>query len=70
MVLDKEEYYQYHNVCQQLVIMSPSIAGLCQLLHECEKCGTSYEVKCNVKNSGVMILRTTILKDVFFLNLD
>ena len=42
-----------------LVLISPSSA---QLLHECEKCGTRYDLKYNAKKSAVMIYRSMTLK--------
>ena len=44
-----------------LVLISPSSAGLCQLLLECEKFGMSHDVKYNAKNSAVMIFRSATL---------
>ncbi len=38
-----------------LVLISPSSAGLSQLLHECEKFGTRHDLKYNAKKSAVMI---------------
>jgi len=49
-----------------LVLISPSSAGLCQLLHECEKFGMSRDVKYNfAKKSAVMIFRSVTLKRCF-----
>ena len=45
-----------------LVLISPSLAGLPQLLHECEKFGTRYDLKYNAKKSAVMIYRSMTLK--------
>ena len=45
-----------------LVLISPSSAGLCQLLRECEKFGISHDVKYNAKKSGVMIFRSATIK--------
>ena len=45
-----------------LVLISPSSAGLCQLLRECEKFGMSHDVKYNAKKSAVMIFRSATLK--------
>ena len=45
-----------------LVLISPSSAGLSQLLHECEKFGTRHDLKYNAKTSAVMIYRSMILK--------
>ena len=45
-----------------LVLISPSSAGLSQLLRECEKFGTRYDVKYNAKKSAVMIYRSMTLK--------
>ena len=45
-----------------LVLISPSSAGLSQLLRECEKCGTRHDVKYNAKKSAVMIYRSMTLK--------
>ena len=45
-----------------LVLISPSSAGLSQLLNECEQFGTRYDVKYNAKKSEVMIYRSMTLK--------
>ena len=45
-----------------LVLISPSSAGLSQLLRECEKFGTRHDVKYNSKKSAVMIYRSMTLK--------
>ena len=45
-----------------LVLISPSSAGLSQLLHECEKLGTRHDLKYNAKKSAVMIYRSMTLK--------
>ena len=47
-----------------LVLISPSSAGLSQLLHECEKFGTNvrHDLKYNAKKSAVMIYRSMTLK--------
>ena len=45
-----------------LVLISPSSAGLSQLLHECEKFGTRHDLKYNTKKSAVMIYRSMTLK--------
>ena len=45
-----------------LVLISPSSAGLPQLLHECEKFGASHDLKYNAKKSAVMIYRSMTLK--------
>ena len=45
-----------------LILISPSSAGLCQLLYECEKFGISHDVKYNKKKSAIMIFRSKILK--------
>ena len=45
-----------------LVLVSPSSAGLSQLLHECEKFGTRHDLKYNAKKSAVMIYRSMTLK--------
>ena len=45
-----------------LVLISPSSAGLSQLLHECETFGTRHDVKYNAKKSAVMIYRSMTLK--------
>ena len=45
-----------------LVLISPSSAGLSQLLRECEKFGTRHDVKYNAKKSAVMIYRSMTLK--------
>ena len=49
----------YANV---LVLISPSSAGLSQLLHECEKFGTRHGLKYNANKSAVMIYRSMTLK--------
>ena len=46
----------------ELVLISPSSAGLSQLLRECEKFGTRHDVKYNAKKSAVMIYRSMTLK--------
>ena len=38
-----------------LVLISPSSAGLCQLVHECEQFGTSHDVKYNADKGTVML---------------
>ena len=48
-----------------LVLISPSSAGLCQLLRECEKFGINHDVKYNAKKSAVMIFRYATLKGCF-----
>ena len=45
-----------------LVLISPSSAGLSQSLHECEKFGTRHDLKYNAKKSAVMIYRSMTLK--------
>ena len=50
-----------HNVRGKELI-SPSSAGLSQLLRECEKFGTRHDVKYNAKKSAVMIYRSMTLK--------
>ena len=45
-----------------LVLISPSSAGMSQLLRECEKFGTRHDVKYNAKKSAVMIYRSMTLK--------
>ena len=45
-----------------LVLISPSSAGLSQLLRECEKFGTRHDVKYNAKKSAVMIYRSMTMK--------
>ena len=45
-----------------LVLISPSSAGLSQLLRECEKFWTRHDVKCNAKKSAVMIYRSMTFK--------
>ena len=45
-----------------LFLISPSSAGLFQLLHECEKCITRHDLKCYAKKSAVMIYSSMILK--------
>ena len=52
-----------------LVLISPSSAGLCQLLLECEKFGMRHDVKYNAKKSAVMIFRSATLKGCLSLNL-
>ena len=51
-----------------LVLISPSSAGLSQLLHECEKFGTRHDVKYNAKKSSVMIYRSMTLKGCIISN--
>ena len=46
-----------------LVIMSPSVAGLYKLLHICESFGLSHEVLFNNKKSTIMSFRAGNLKD-------
>ena len=46
----------------QVVLISPSSAGLSQLFHECEKFGTRHDVKYNAKKSAVMKYRSMTLK--------
>ena len=53
---------------EDLVLTSPSSAGICQLLHECENYGMRYDVKCNAKKNAGMIFRFTTLKDVLTFN--
>ena len=43
-------------------MISPSSAGLCQLLYECEKFEISHDVKYNAIKSDIMIFRSKILK--------
>ena len=50
-----------------LVLISSSSAGLCQLLLECEKFGMSHGVKYNAKKHAVMIFRYVTLKWCFVL---
>ena len=45
-----------------MVLMSPSSAGLSQLLHECEKFGTRHDLKYNAQKSAVMIYKYMALK--------
>ena len=46
-----------------LILISPSSAGLCQLLYECDKFGTSHDVKYNANiMKTIMIFRSNILK--------
>ena len=45
-----------------LVLISPSSAGLSQLLRECEKFGTRHDVKYNAKKCAAMIYRSMTLK--------
>ena len=45
-----------------LILISPSSSGLCQLLHECEKFGISHDVKYYAKKSAIMIFRKKMLK--------
>ena len=45
-----------------LVLISPSSAGLSQLLHECENCGTGHDLKYNAEKSAVIIYRLMTLK--------
>ena len=46
-----------------LVIMSPSVAGLNKLLHICESFGLSHDVLFNNKKSTIMSFRAGNLKD-------
>ena len=46
-----------------LVIMSPSVAGLNKLLHICESFGLSHDVLFNNKKSTIMSFRAWNLKD-------
>ena len=46
-----------------LVIMSPSVAGLYKLLHFCESFGLSHDVLFNNKKSTIMSFRAGNLKD-------
>ena len=46
-----------------LVIMSPSVAGLYKLLHICESFGLSHDVLFNNKKSTIMSFRAGNLKD-------
>ena len=46
-----------------LVIMSPSVAGLYKLLHICESFGLSHDVLLNNKKSTIMSFRAGNLKD-------
>ena len=43
-----------------LVLISPSSAGLSQLLRECEKFGTRHDVKSNAKKSAVIYRSMTM----------
>ena len=45
-----------------LVLISPSSAGLSQVLHECEKFGTRHDLKYNAKKRAVMIYKSMTLK--------
>ena len=54
-----------HIMYADLVLISPSSAGLCQLLLECKKFGMSHDVKYNAKKSGVMIFRSATIKGCF-----
>ena len=38
-----------------LVLISPSTVGLCQLLHKCEEFGINHDVKYNATKSAVTI---------------
>ena len=46
-----------------LVIMSPSVAGLYKLIHICESFGLSHDVLFNNKKSTIMSFRAGNLKD-------
>ena len=46
-----------------LVIMSPSVAGLYKLRHICESFGLSHDVLFNNKKSSIMSFRAGNLKD-------
>ena len=48
---------------EDLVIMSPSVAGLYKLLHICESFGLSHDVLFNNKKSTIMSFRAGNLKD-------
>ena len=45
-----------------LVLISPSSAGLSQLLRECDTFGTRHDVKYNAKKSAAMIYRSMTMK--------
>ena len=50
--------FNYIMYADDLVLISPSSAGLSQLLHECEKFGTRHDLKYyNAKKSAVMVYR-------------
>ena len=51
-----------------LILISPSSAGLCQLLYECEKFGISHDVKYNAKKSAIVIFRSKISKGCIILD--
>ena len=42
------------------------VIGLSQLLHECEKFGTSHDLKYNAKKSAVNVMIYTLWKGVLF----
>ena len=49
-----------------LVLMSPSSARLCQLVHECEQFGTNHDVKYNADKGTVMLLRSATYKRMLY----
>ena len=53
-----------------LVLISPSPAGLTPLFHECEKFGTRHDLKYNAKKNAVMIYRSITFKGCTIPNFD
>ena len=51
-----------------LILISPSSAGLSQLLHESDTFGTRHDLKCNAKKSAVMIYISMTLKGCIISN--
>ena len=49
-----------------LVLISPSSAGLSQLLHECEKFGTRHDLKYNAKKRAVMIIQIDDFERMYY----
>ena len=56
----------YIMYADNLVLISPSTAGLCHLLHKCEQFGISHDVKYNAKKSAVMIFSSVTFKKCSF----
>ena len=55
-------YFNHIMYADDLILISPSSAGLCQLLYECKQFGKSNDVKYNTTESGFMVFRSNILK--------